>query len=57
MAAEASSNNGYLVGSNLERVLRAGHFAVTAELGLAVGVVAFLAEVDPGREDPLRHGP
>jgi 5,10-methylenetetrahydrofolate reductase len=33
MAAEASSNNGYLVGSNLERVLRAGHFAVTAELG------------------------
>jgi len=33
MAAEASPNNGYLVGSNLERVLRAGHFAVTAELG------------------------
>jgi 5,10-methylenetetrahydrofolate reductase len=32
MTAEASSN-GYLVGSNLERVLRAGHFAVTAELG------------------------
>jgi 5,10-methylenetetrahydrofolate reductase len=27
------SNNGYLVGSNLERILRAGHFAVTAELG------------------------
>jgi len=27
------SGNGYLVGSNLERVLRAGHFAVTAELG------------------------
>lgn len=26
-------SNGYLVGSNLERVLRAGHFAVTAELG------------------------
>lgn len=25
--------NGYLVGSNLERVLRAGHFAVTGELG------------------------
>lgn len=25
--------NGYLSGSNLERVLRAGHFAVTAELG------------------------
>jgi 5,10-methylenetetrahydrofolate reductase len=33
MAAEASPNNGYIVGSNLERVLRAGHFAVTAELG------------------------
>ena len=28
-----SGSNGYLVGSNLERVLRAGHFAVTAELG------------------------
>jgi 5,10-methylenetetrahydrofolate reductase len=28
-----ASSNGYLVGSNLERVLRAGHFAVTAELG------------------------
>ncbi len=27
------STNGYLVGSNLERVLRAGHFAVTSELG------------------------
>ncbi len=27
------SPNGYLVGSNLERVLKAGHFAVTAELG------------------------
>ncbi|UCD98516.1 MAG: methylenetetrahydrofolate reductase [Chloroflexota bacterium] len=27
------STNGYLVGSNLERVLRAGHFAVTGELG------------------------
>jgi 5,10-methylenetetrahydrofolate reductase len=26
-------SNGYLVGSNLERVLRAGHFAVTGELG------------------------
>lgn len=26
-------NNGYLAGSNLEKVLRAGHFAVTAELG------------------------
>lgn len=32
MAAQPHSN-GYLVGSNLERVLRAGHFAVTAELG------------------------
>jgi methylenetetrahydrofolate reductase (NADPH) len=32
MSAEANSN-GYLAGSNLERVLRAGHFAVTAELG------------------------
>ncbi|HIP72286.1 MAG TPA: methylenetetrahydrofolate reductase [Anaerolineae bacterium] len=27
------SDNGYLAGSNLERALRAGHFAVTAELG------------------------
>jgi 5,10-methylenetetrahydrofolate reductase len=27
------SGNGYRVGSNLERVLHAGHFAVTAELG------------------------
>ena len=27
------STNGYLVGSNLERVLHAGHFAVTGELG------------------------
>jgi methylenetetrahydrofolate reductase (NADPH) len=26
-------SNGYLVGSNLERVLQAGHFAVTGELG------------------------
>lgn len=35
MAAELGtpSKNGYLVGSNLERVLRAGHFAVTGELG------------------------
>jgi methylenetetrahydrofolate reductase (NADPH) len=32
VTAEAS-RNGYLVGSNLERMLRAGHFAVTAELG------------------------
>ena len=28
-----TTTNGYLVGSNLERMLRAGHFAVTAELG------------------------
>jgi 5,10-methylenetetrahydrofolate reductase len=28
-----TSTNGYLAGSNLERMLRAGHFAVTAELG------------------------
>ncbi len=33
MVAEAGQNGKYLVGSNLERVLRAGHFAVTAELG------------------------
>lgn len=33
MVAEAGHNGKYLVGSNLERVLRAGHFAVTAELG------------------------
>lgn len=31
--ATYSPSNGYLVGSNLERVLRAGHFAVTGELG------------------------
>lgn len=30
---ESGSQNGYLVGSNLERVLRSGNFAVTAELG------------------------
>jgi 5,10-methylenetetrahydrofolate reductase len=30
---ESTSKNGYLVGSNLERVLRAGHFAATGELG------------------------
>jgi 5,10-methylenetetrahydrofolate reductase len=30
---EQQSSNGYLTGSNLERVLRMGHFAVTAELG------------------------
>ena len=29
----SSKNNGYLVGSNLEKVLRDGHFAVTGELG------------------------
>ena len=28
-----TNGNGYLVGSNLEKVLRAGHFAVTGELG------------------------
>ena len=28
-----TSNNGYLTGSNLEKVLKAGHFAVTGELG------------------------
>lgn len=33
MTAEPQANGKYLVGSNLERVLRAGHFAVTAELG------------------------
>lgn len=27
------NNNGYLVGSNLEKLLNAGHFAVTGELG------------------------
>ena len=27
------SDNGYIVGSNLEKVLRAGHFAATGELG------------------------
>jgi len=32
MATE-SGGNGYLVGSNLERILRAGQFAVTSELG------------------------
>lgn len=32
-ATHAEETNHYLVGSNLERVLRAGHFAVTAELG------------------------
>ena len=31
--AENLSNNGYLSGSNLEKVLLAGHFAVTGELG------------------------
>ena len=33
MMNEIGSSNGYLVGSNLERVLRGGHFAVTTELG------------------------
>jgi methylenetetrahydrofolate reductase (NADPH) len=28
-----TSGNGYLVGSNLEKILKAGHFAVTGELG------------------------
>jgi 5,10-methylenetetrahydrofolate reductase len=28
-----TSTNGYLVGSNLERMLQAGHFAISAELG------------------------
>jgi methylenetetrahydrofolate reductase (NADPH) len=32
MTAE-QNNNGFLSGSNLERVLRAGHFAATGELG------------------------
>ncbi|KAA3659055.1 MAG: methylenetetrahydrofolate reductase [Chloroflexi bacterium] len=30
---DVTHQNGYLAGSNLERVLRAGHFAVTGELG------------------------
>ncbi len=29
----SGNNNGYLVGSQLEKMLRAGHFAVTGELG------------------------
>jgi methylenetetrahydrofolate reductase (NADPH) len=29
----ATNNNGFLAGSNLERILKAGHFAVTGELG------------------------
>jgi methylenetetrahydrofolate reductase (NADPH) len=33
MATESPTSNGHLSSSNLERVLRAGHFAVTAELG------------------------
>jgi len=28
----SGKNNGYLVSSNLEKVLKAGHFAVTGEL-------------------------
>ena len=31
--AQSEPGNGYLSGSNLERVLKAGHFAVTSELG------------------------
>jgi methylenetetrahydrofolate reductase (NADPH) len=31
--SDQPSHNGYVSGSNLERVLKAGHFAVTAELG------------------------
>jgi 5,10-methylenetetrahydrofolate reductase len=31
--AEIVHSNGYLVGSNLEKILRAGHFGVTSELG------------------------
>ena len=31
--ADQSASNGYLSGSNLERVLKSGNFAVTAELG------------------------
>ncbi|NHZ72200.1 MAG: methylenetetrahydrofolate reductase [Aquificales bacterium] len=30
---QTTNNNGTLAGSNLERILRAGHFAVTGELG------------------------
>jgi methylenetetrahydrofolate reductase (NADPH) len=30
---DGTNGNGYLAGSNLERVLRAGHFAATGELG------------------------
>ena len=30
---DVTHQNGYLAGSNLEKVLRAGHFAVTSELG------------------------
>ncbi|NQS91809.1 MAG: hypothetical protein HQ574_05310, partial [Chloroflexi bacterium] len=29
----SSKDNGYLVGSHLEKMLRAGHFVVTGELG------------------------
>lgn len=31
--SDVTSNNGYLAGSTLEKILRAGHFAVTGELG------------------------
>ncbi len=33
MVTETPTSNGHLSSSNLERILRAGHFAVTAELG------------------------
>ena len=33
MAMAENQTNGYKSGSNLERVFRAGHFAVTGELG------------------------
>ena len=36
----SGKNNGYLVGTNLEKVLRQGHFAVTGELGPPQGADA-----------------
>ena len=30
---EANGSNDMIVGSNLEKILRAGHFAVTGEIG------------------------
>ena len=33
MTSNENNTNGYLVGSNLEKMLKAGHFAVTGELG------------------------